>query len=143
MNRCSLARSRRKESSQAAPSACSFNAITNNKTFQFMKKSLHALSMVGKYYLYGFLFQLFFLTVMYASPTKGQASLDIREVYLSLNLQEATLSESFNFIKKQTDFTFIYDRGLVAKSDPVNLQVKHQSLENVLLSLAASHQLSF
>lgn len=108
-----------------------------------MKKSLHVLSMVGKYYLYGFMFQFFFLSVMYASPTKGQGSLDIGEVYLSLNLQEASLSESFNFIKNQTAFTFIYDQRLVEKSPPVSLQVRHQSLENVLMSLSASHQLSF
>src|SRR5690606_16836764 len=106
--------------------------IINSKTFQLMKKSLHVLSMVGKYYLYGFLFQLFFLTFLNASPTKGQGSLDIGEIYLSLNLQEATLSESFNFIKKETEFSFIYDQRLVEKSPPVNLQVKNQSLENVL-----------
>ena len=44
--------------SQAAPSCCRFSAIINNKTFQFMKKTLHLLGMVGKYYLYGFVFQL-------------------------------------------------------------------------------------
>src|SRR5690606_40018809 len=65
--------------SQATPSRCCFSAIINNKTFQFMKKTLHVLVMVGKYYLYGFVFQLLFLNLMYASPTKGQSSLDIKE----------------------------------------------------------------
>ena len=108
-----------------------------------MKKTLHLLGMVGKYYLYGFVFQLLFLNLMYASPTKGQSSLDIKEVYLSLDLRDATLPESFNAIKEQTEFSFIYDPGLAKTSLPVNLQVENQSLESVLLSLAKSHQLSF
>ncbi len=125
------------------PSNCSFNAIDNNKTFKFMKKSLHVLSMVGKYYLYGFFLQLLCLNLMYASPTKGQSSLNISEVYLSLNLKDASLTESFNKIKSETAFLFIYDQELVDESLPVNLEVEHQSLENVLLSLSASHHLSF
>jgi TonB-linked SusC/RagA family outer membrane protein len=108
-----------------------------------MKKTLHVLGMIGKYYLYGFVLQLLFLNLMYASPTKGQTSLDIKEVYLTLDLREASLAESFNAIKKQTEFSFIYDHGLAENSSPVNLQVKRQSLENVLLTLAASHHLSF
>src|SRR5690606_3248248 len=127
----------------AAPSRCRFSAIINNKTFQFMKKTLHLLGMVGKYYLYGFVFQLLFLNLMYASPTKGQSSLDIKEVYLNLDLQEASLAESFNAIKAQTGFSFIYDQRLADKSQLVNLQVKNPTLENVRLALAASHQLSF
>lgn len=108
-----------------------------------MKKSLHVLSMVGKYYLYGFFLQLLFLNLMYASPTKGQSSLNISEVYLSLDLKGASLAESFSKIKSQTEFSFIYDQDLVKNSKPVDLQVEHQSLEEVLLSLAASHTLSF
>jgi TonB-linked SusC/RagA family outer membrane protein len=138
-----LAWSGRKESSQAAPFRCSFSAIINNKTSQFMKKLLHVLGMIGKYYLYGFVVQLFFLNLMHAAPTKGQSSLDIKEVYLSLNLQGVSLSESFSAIKNQTDFSFIYDQSLVEDALPVNLQVQNQSLESVLLSLAASHRLSF
>src|SRR5690554_6733972 len=129
MNRNSLALSSDKESSQAAPFRCSFSAIINNKTFQFMKKLLHVLGMIGKYYLYGFVFQLFFLNLMYASPTKGQSSLDIKEVYLSLDLRGVTLSESFTAIKERTEFSFIYDERLVERSQPVNLQVENQSLE--------------
>src|SRR5690606_6491883 len=102
-----------------------------------MKKTLHVLVMVGKYYLYGFVFQLLFLNLMYASPTKGQSSLDIKEVYLNLDLQEASLPATFNAIKAQSGFSFIYDQNLVERSKPVDLQVRNQSLEYVLLSLAA------
>src|SRR5690606_13544167 len=108
-----------------------------------MKKLLHVLGMIGKYYLYGFVFQLFFLNLMHAEPTKGQSSLDIKEVNLSLDHQGASLSESFIKIKSETEFSFIYDQQLADEALPVNLQVKGQSLESILLSLAASHQLSF
>lgn len=108
-----------------------------------MKKLLHVLCMIGKYYLYGFVVQLFFLNLMHAAPTKGQSSLDITKVHLSLNLEGATLSETFRAIKKQTEFSFIYDKELIRNDVPVNLEVQNQSLENVLLSLAASHRISF
>src|SRR5690606_26746050 len=113
------------------------------KHSQFMEKLLHALGMIGKYYLYGFVFQLFFLNLMHAEPTKGQSSLDIKEVNLSLDLQGASLSESFSKIQTLTEFSFIYDQKLADKALPVNLQVNNQSLESILLTLSASHQLSF
>ncbi|MEX2567217.1 MAG: secretin and TonB N-terminal domain-containing protein, partial [Cyclobacteriaceae bacterium] len=108
-----------------------------------MKKSLHALCMIGKYYLYGFTLQLLFINLIYAAPINAQGSLDMKEVFLSLNLEEATLTETFNAIKRQTEFSFIYDKRLIENSNLINLQVNNESLESILLSLAASHQLSF
>src|SRR5690606_1797877 len=111
--------------SQATPTRCCCGAIINNKTLQSRKKTVHVLAMVGKYYLYGFVFQLLFLNLMYASPTKGQSSLDIKEVYLNLDLQEASLPATFNAIKAQSGFSFIYDQNLVERSKPVDLQVRN------------------
>jgi len=108
-----------------------------------MKKLLHALGMIGKYYLYGFAFQLLFINLMNAAPTKGQSSFNLKEVRLSLNLEGVSLSESFNIIKEKTDFSFIYDKEVVKRSTAVDLKIENQSLESVLLSLAASHHLSF
>lgn len=108
-----------------------------------MKKTLHALCMIGKYYLYGFVVQLLFLNLLHADPSNAQGSLDIKEVFLSLDLEEATLLEAFTEIKKQTRFSFIYDDRLLDGSSGVNLNVQNQSLESILLMLAAKHRLSF
>src|SRR5690554_7834251 len=95
-----------------------------------MKKSLRVLAMTVKYYLYGFVFQLFFFNPMYASPTDGQRSVDINEVHLSFDLQDATTSESFTTMTGEIPFGF-YDQGLVEKLHPVDLQVESRSLEQV------------
>lgn len=108
-----------------------------------MKKILHALCMIGKYYLYGFLVQMMFLPLIYAAPSNAQGSLDIKEVHLTLDLENVSLEEAFVEIKKLTEFSFIYDNRLVQDADLVSIQVQDQSLETVLLSLASSHRLSF
>ncbi|WP_230981321.1 TonB-dependent receptor [Echinicola salinicaeni] len=108
-----------------------------------MKKTLHAICMIGKYYLYGFVFQLLFLNLIYAAPTKAQESLDITKVSLSLDLKEVSLAEAFKEINAKTDFKFIYKDELVRNLPPVNIKQENQTLESVLVDLATSHQLSF
>lgn len=99
--------------------------------------------MIGKYYLYGFVFQLLFLQLIYAAPTKAQGSLDIKQVYLSLDLEDISLKETFVKIKKLTEFTFICDSQLLENAEPVSMNLKDQTLEAVLLALSSSHRLSF
>ncbi|WP_158861490.1 SusC/RagA family TonB-linked outer membrane protein [Lunatibacter salilacus] len=108
-----------------------------------MKKTLHALCMVGKYYLYGFVFQLFFLQMIQADPTKAQGSMDMKEVLLTLNLENASLSEAFDQINVHSGFSFIIDDRLLARTVPVNMTIQNQSLEDVLYTLAANHGLAF
>jgi TonB-linked SusC/RagA family outer membrane protein len=108
-----------------------------------MKKTLHALCMIGKYYLYGFSIQLLCLQLIYAAPTNAQGSLDIKQVYLSLDLENVSLKETFREIKKLTEFSFIFDSRLLEHAEPVSMQLQDQTLETVLLTLSSSHRLSF
>ncbi|HSI76472.1 MAG TPA: TonB-dependent receptor [Lunatimonas sp.] len=108
-----------------------------------MKKTLYLLGMIGKFYLYGFLIQLFFTSIILASDIKAQGSLDLKEVNVSLNLESATLMEAFDQIKKKTEFYFIYDRQEMQKAGLISRVFQEESLENVLYSLASSHSLSF
>jgi TonB-dependent starch-binding outer membrane protein SusC len=108
-----------------------------------MKKTLHLLGMVGKFYLYGFVVQLLFTSLLLASDIKAQGSLDLKEVKITVNLESVSLSEAFEQIKKITDFYFIYDRRELRGADPVNLLFEEETMENVLFSLASSHGLTF
>ncbi|NHE59570.1 SusC/RagA family TonB-linked outer membrane protein [Cyclobacterium plantarum] len=108
-----------------------------------MEKLLHALCMIGKYYLYGFLIQMLFLPLIYAAPSNAQGSLDIKQVHLSLDLEDVSLEETFSEIMRLTEFSFIYDDRLLEGADQVSIQIKDQTLETVLLSLSSSHQLAF
>lgn len=108
-----------------------------------MKKTLHLLGMMGKYYLFGFLLQLIFMNFILAAPSNAQASLDIKEVKVSLNFEEASLHEVFEAIKQETIFYFVYDQELVKQAKTVDMKVQGESLEAVLLSLASTHGISF
>ncbi|MBD3628944.1 TonB-dependent receptor [Cyclobacterium sp.] len=108
-----------------------------------MEKLLHALCMIGKYYLYGFLIQMLFLPLIYAAPSNAQGSLDIKQVHLSLDLEDVSLEETFSEIMRLTEFSFIYDDRLLEGADQVSIQIEDQTLESVLLSLSSSHQLAF
>ncbi|WP_230981262.1 TonB-dependent receptor [Echinicola salinicaeni] len=108
-----------------------------------MKKTLHALRMIGKFYLYGFVVQLFFLNFIHAAPSKAQESLDLTKVHLSLNLNQTSLEQTFEEISSLTDFEFSYKEKLVRNALPVSINVENISLEEVLMGLSRSHQLSF
>ncbi|WP_236252850.1 TonB-dependent receptor [Echinicola sp. 20G] len=108
-----------------------------------MKKTLHALRMVGKFYLYGFVVQLLFLNFIYAAPSKAQESLDITKVHLNIHLKDASLKETFETISKLTEFEFSYKENLFNGAQPVTLNFQEATLENVLINLSRSHQLSF
>lgn len=108
-----------------------------------MKKTLHLLGMVGKFYLYGFVVQLLFTSFLLASDIKAQGSLDLKEVKITVNLESISLLEAFDQIKKKTDFYFIYDRRELRDADSVNILFEEETMENVLYSLASSHGLTF
>lgn len=108
-----------------------------------MKKTLHLLGMVGKFYLYGFVIQLLFTSFLLASDIKAQGSLDLKEVKITVNLESVSLLEAFDQIKKKTDFYFIYDRRELRDADSVNILFEEETMENVLYSLASSHGLTF
>lgn len=108
-----------------------------------MKKTLHLLRMVGKFYLYGFIVQLFFTSLILASDIKAQGSLDLKEVKITLNLESVSLIDAFDRINKQTDFYFIYDREDLLNAGTTTLDFRDETMENVLYSLASSFGLSF
>ncbi|WP_373523017.1 TonB-dependent receptor [Aquiflexum sp.] len=108
-----------------------------------MKKTLHLLCMIGKYYMYGFFLQLLCINLLLASNGNAQNRFDLKEVNFNLEFQNKSLGEVFEVLSKNSEFYFIYDRENISKTKSVNLQIKNESLESILYSLAASHNLSF
>lgn len=108
-----------------------------------MKKILHAILMISKYALFGFLFQLVFFNLLHAGPSKAQGNLDLTTVMINLKAEKAPLEELFALIKDQTDFTFIYDDKQVKVNEKVSIEAKNTSLEEVLKTLSKDHRLAF
>jgi len=62
---------------------------------------------------------------------------------ITLNEKNASLSTLFKEIRKQSGFDFLYDRSVISKSKPVDIQVKDASLEEVLNACFAGQPLTY
>jgi TonB-linked SusC/RagA family outer membrane protein len=108
-----------------------------------MKKTLHLLCMIGKYYLYGFCFQLVFINLLSASDGKAQNKFDINETMVSASFEESSLERVFSELQSKTGYSFILDKSQMKNAPKVTADFVNTSLENILLSLSQSHDLAF
>ncbi|QDH78223.1 TonB-dependent receptor [Echinicola soli] len=108
-----------------------------------MKKMLHSLYSLGRLCLVGFVMQVFLISTLHAERHADQDPKDLNEIMVSLNVNNTSMEDVLATLKTKTDFSFVYNKGMVSKLAPVTLHVANESLEDVLLQLADSHQLSF
>ncbi|AGA78829.1 SusC/RagA family TonB-linked outer membrane protein [Echinicola vietnamensis] len=108
-----------------------------------MKKILHAIRMISKYTLIGFVFQLAFLNLLHAGPSKAQGNLDMEKVTVNVKATAAPLPSVLESIKSQTDFVFIYDDKIIPSNTEISIEARNEPLENVLLTLSKEHRWAF
>src|SRR5690554_6672027 len=108
-----------------------------------MKKHLYCLYMMGKFSLYGLVLQIFFINLLYAGNSNAQGTKDISEIMVTVDFENASLEETFATLSNLTELSFVFDKKFINEQARVNLDVQNQSLEQVLLSLSASHNLAF
>lgn len=51
---------------------------------------------------------------------------------ISLSLKDASLKKAFKLIEQQTDYKFVYTDEAMALSKPISLEIKNETLDNVL-----------
>ncbi|WP_416445174.1 SusC/RagA family TonB-linked outer membrane protein [Leeuwenhoekiella sp. A16] len=93
-----------------------------NTKLQFFQKLLFRKPL----YLVSFLVMI---TGAIAAPASGQS---LKDVYLTTNLKDASITEVFLAIEKQTDFTFVFDSTLSETNQHFNIQADHESLDSIL-----------
>src|SRR5690606_37399959 len=106
------------------------------------KKVLRQLIMLSKRLMYAFLIQLFMCTVLLANTGNAQRK-TIEEVKVSLNLEGKTLSQFFRLVESKTDFKFTYNDDLVDLERKVTIDVRNQSLYEVLGAVSRKTDLHF
>ncbi|MFD2033835.1 TonB-dependent receptor [Belliella marina] len=107
-----------------------------------MKKVLYYSKMIGRYYLYGVLLQVCCIPILLAANPTTQSK-DLKEVFVNVEVENATLPQLFSILNEKTEFSFVFDSKNVNTLKQVSLKSNNESLEDVLLKLSASHQLSF
>ena len=87
--------------------------MSYNKHYKIMKKKLtELLIMVSKYTLIGFFMQLISFSLLLAYESAAQKNLSVKEIVVSIHLNESTLQETFNKIESLTDLKFNYHKSV-------------------------------
>jgi TonB-dependent starch-binding outer membrane protein SusC len=107
-----------------------------------MKKKLHFLLMMGsKLFLYGVFTQILFIGVLMANNTIAQKR-SVKEVFINIEVHNATVLDIFKTIEKQTDFNFLFDRDYINRNIKINLEGE-MSINDILLQVSKEANLSF
>ncbi|MFC0779618.1 SusC/RagA family TonB-linked outer membrane protein [Flavobacterium sp. HJSW_4] len=70
----------------------------------------------------------------------GQSAKDVQ---ISLNLKDATITEFFKAVEQKTTFTFVFDEKISGTAQRISIYVEKESLDGVLNKIAAKTGLSF
>ncbi|WP_226332801.1 SusC/RagA family TonB-linked outer membrane protein [Echinicola marina] len=107
------------------------------------KTILRQIIMLSKYFVLGFVFQLFFTAVILAHPGNAQRK-SIHVIRTSAVYQNMPLNEVFTKLEAQTNLRFTFnERFLNVKKLKVNLKVEKEPLFNVLQEISNQTNLKF
>ncbi|MCG8309788.1 MAG: SusC/RagA family TonB-linked outer membrane protein [Cytophagales bacterium] len=98
---------------------------------------------MSKYAVFGLLLQAIFYTLLIASDSRAQLRVSMEEIFLTIDLEEATLEETFRVISEKTNFKFAFDHGKVHLKDKVTTASKEESLDNILRDISRQANLQF
>lgn len=109
-----------------------------------MKKTLtKIIVMTFRGLMYGITLQILFLSVLLAKESNAQIIESVKDVTISLDLQNASLSECFQNIEDQTNYKFSYDHVLVNKNVKINIKSKKKPVSDVLMHISKEADLKF
>lgn len=109
-----------------------------------MKKTLtKIIVMTFRGLMYGIVLQVFFLSLLLANGSKAQIIESVKDVTISVNLQNASLRECFQEIEDQTSYRFSYDHYLIDKNVKINIKSRKKAVSDVLLEISKKADLKF
>ncbi|MEK6478419.1 TonB-dependent receptor [Catalinimonas sp. 4WD22] len=97
---------------------------------------------LGRFLLLGVLAQFCFCSLLLAGNSPDQKK-SIEEIFVEINLNEASLQETLNTIEKETEFHFVYNEKVLKKKHNISLEGNTKSLGDVLRSISQQTQLAF
>ena len=87
---------------------------------------------------------LLFVTLEFTFAEKGNAQVkSVKEVKISLQMQNAKLAEVFNKIEERTDYSFNFSEDKIVLSRRINLNFNDATVEDVLLKISEKMDLEF
>jgi len=97
-----------------------------------------------KYSFIGAFLQCMFLSLLLASESEAQNYQSVKEIYITVNLKNASLKETFDWINDNTDLHFNYDQIHINNMDTrIDYEKSNASLEDLLLHISKKAKLKF
>ena len=106
-------------------------------------KYIRQLLLMSQFALVGFLVQCLTFTFLMASEADAQKNQSIENIYLTLEMKDASIQDVFNSIEGMTPFSFAYKRSVLKKDKKIDASFKKESLANLLRYISQSTGLSF
>jgi TonB-linked SusC/RagA family outer membrane protein len=106
-------------------------------------KFLRQLFFMSKLLFYGLVIQMCFTGLLLASDGLAQEKVSIEDVYLSLDLEDASLEQTLDAITQKTNFKFAFEQKNVERVQSLSTSASNQSLADILRDISKSTDLSF
>ena len=102
------------------------------------------LIVMSKSFLHGILLTCLFTSILLANDGNAQHK-NMKEVMVSIDLEDATLRQMINTLEAQTEFKFIYSGDFLTKTDDyrITLTADNKSVAHVLQQVASTTGLLF
>ena len=106
-------------------------------------KPIQLIVMLSRFSLYGIFLQCFFLNGLLAFGEDTQKNVSIKDIYLSVNMENATIIETFSDIESKTDLKFAYDKADINNNIRMNIREENKSVADILLAVSKVSSLDF
>ncbi|MGF1638235.1 MAG: TonB-dependent receptor [Cyclobacteriaceae bacterium] len=106
-------------------------------------KILRIITMLTYYSFLGIVLQSLLLNLLMAGPNSAQNVKSVKDVYLSVEVRESSLEETFRLLEKKTNFKFSYDHRDLRGNQKINISASNSTLEEILLEISKEASLKF
>lgn len=109
-----------------------------------MKNKLLLLVKMTLFYSFiGVIMQALVLNVLLATPNNAQDFKSVKDVYLNVDFNQASLKEVFNVLEQKSGFSFGYDEKHINKNVTIDLKARSRSMESILIEISKKASLRF
>lgn len=99
---------------------------------------------IMKLSIYGVFLQVFLLNLLLANDTSGQHNnVSVNEVFINIQLKDATLERVFKAIESKTDYNFNYDKFELNGKTKLDIRRKNVSVADVLMKVSEKARVKF
>lgn len=103
---------------------------------------LRQILLMSKYALYGVFLQVLFLSMVSAKDGNAQGE-KLMEIIVTVDWESTRLENAFSELSKKTGFSFNYHNGEIDVYQPITMNIKKESMQNVLLHISKVAGLKF